>query len=80
MIEFAVCALTGAIIAMAGVYVGLYCRPGSKDAKKEEVPAKMEETTSDREEEQRSRKIDEGIQNLLTYSVNGHDGFEVGDL
>ena len=34
----------------------------------------------DRDEQRRSKEIDEGIQNLMTFSVNGKDGFDVGGL
>lgn len=79
MIEFAICVLTGAIIAFAGVYVGMHVRPISEPGRKTDAPEKAE-GKDDREEERRSRAIDEGIQNLMTYSVNGHDGLNSGVL
>ena len=34
----------------------------------------------DKEEQRRSKEIDEGIQNLMTFSINGQNGFDVGGM
>ena len=43
-------------------------------------PAAEPVADEEQEEQRRSKEIDEGIQNLMTFSVNGKDGFDVGGL
>lgn len=77
MIELLVGFALGAASALTGVYIGN--RIGGKSAEKE--PQKPSaETAEEKEERRRSREIDEGFQNLMTFSVNGKDGFDVGGL
>jgi len=86
MMEYLACFLFGAVVALAGVKVGSFTNGGERQeaaAKKNPNPqAEYEEfrPVDDRDEQRRSKEIDEGIQNLMTFSVNGKDGFDVGGL
>lgn len=77
--EYLACFLFGAVVALAGVKVGSFTNGGERQeaaAKKNPDP----QAEDDRDEQRRSKEIDEGIQNLMTFSVNGKDGFDVGGL
>lgn len=77
--EYLACFLFGAVVALAGVKVGSFTNGGERQeaaAKKNPNP----QAEDDRDEQRRSKEIDEGIQNLMTFSVNGKDGFDVGGL
>jgi hypothetical protein len=79
MMEYLACFLFGAVVALAGVKVGSFTNGGERQeaaAKKNPNP----QAEDDRDEQRRSKEIDEGIQNLMTFSVNGKDGFDVGGL
>lgn len=79
MMEYLACFLFGAVVALAGVKVGSFTNGGKRqesEAKKNLDP----QAEDDRDEQRRSKEIDEGIQNLMTFSVNGKDGFDVGGL
>ena len=79
MMEYLACFLFGAVVALAGVKVGSFTNGGERQeaaAKKNPDP----QAEDDRDEQRRSKEIDEGIQNLMTFSVNGKDGFDVGVL
>ena len=79
MMEYLACFLFGAVVALTGVKVGSFTNGGERQeaaAKKNPNP----QAEDDRDEQRRSKEIDEGIQNLMTFSVNGKDGFEVGGL
>ena len=78
MMELA-CFLFGAIVALAGVKVGFYMISGSRQetAEKKALEPLAED---DKEEQRRSKEIDEGIQNLMTFSINGQNGFDVGGM
>ena len=79
MMEYLACFLFGAVVALAGVKVGSFTNGG----KRQEAAAKKNldpQAEDDRDEQRRSKEIDEGIQNLMTFSVNGKDGFDVGGL
>ena len=79
MMEYLACFLFGAVVALTGVKVGSFTNGGERQeaaAKKNPNP----EAEDDRDEQRRSKEIDEGIQNLMTFSVNGKDGFDVGVL
>ena len=79
MMEYLACFLFGAVVALAGVKVGSFTNGGERQeeaAKKNPDP----QAEDDRDEQRRSKEIDEGIQNLMTFSVNGKDGFDVGGL
>ena len=79
MMEYLACFLFGAVVALTGVKVGSFTNGGERQeaaAKKNPDP----QAEDDRDEQRRSKEIDEGIQNLMTFSVNGKDGFEVGGL
>lgn len=79
MMEYLACFLVGAVVALAGVKVGSFTNGGERQeaaAKKNPDP----QAEDDRDEQRRSKEIDEGIQNLMTFSVNGKDGFDVGGL
>lgn len=79
MMEYLACFLFGAVVALAGVKVGSFTNGGKRQeaAVKKNLDPQAED---DREEQRRSKEIDEGIQNLMTFSVNGKDGFDVGGL
>ena len=80
MMEYLACFLFGAVVALVGVRIGLsmVCgKPAEADACTEKVVQPAEE---DKDEQRRSKEIDEGIQNLMTFSVNGKDGFDLGGL
>lgn len=77
--EYLACFLFGAVVALTGVKVGSFTNGGERQeaaAKKNPNP----QAEDDRDEQRRSKEIDEGIQNLMTFSVNGKDGFDVGGL
>ena len=77
--EYLACFLFGAVVALTGVKVGSFTNGGERQeaaAKKNPNP----QAEDDRDEQRRSKEIDEGIQNLMTFSVNGKDGFDVGVL
>jgi len=77
--EYLACFLFGAVVALTGVKVGSFTNGGERQeaaAKKNPDP----QAEDDRDEQRRSKEIDEGIQNLMTFSVNGKDGFDVGGL
>lgn len=79
MMEYLACFLFGAVVALTGVKVGSFTNGGERQeaaAKKNPDP----QAEGDRDEQRRSKEIDEGIQNLMTFSVNGKDGFDVGGL
>ena len=79
MMEYLACFLFGAVVALAGVKGGSFTNGGERQeaaAKKNPDP----QAEDDRDEQRRSKEIDEGIQNLMTFSVNGKDGFDVGGL
>ena len=79
MMEYLACFLFGAVVALAGVKVGSFTNGGERQeaaAKKNPDP----QAEDDRDEQRRSKEIDDGIQNLMTFSVNGKDGFDVGGL
>ena len=79
MMEYLACFLFGAVVALTGVKVGSFTNGGERQeaaAKKKPDP----QAEDDRDEQRRSKEIDEGIQNLMTFSVNGKDGFDVGGL
>lgn len=79
MKKYLACFLFGAVVALAGVKVGSFTNGG----KRQEAAAKKNldpQAEDDRDEQRRSKEIDEGIQNLMTFSVNGKDGFDVGGL
>lgn len=78
MIELLIGFALGAASALAGVFAG--SRIGGKTAEVKQTDHTAAETDEDKEERRRSREIDEGIQNLMTFSVNGKDGFDVGGL
>ncbi len=61
------------------VKVGSFTNGGERQeaAAKKNLDPQAED---DRDEQRRSKEIDEGIQNLMTFSVNGKDGFDVGGL
>lgn len=77
--EYLACFLFGAVVALAGVKVGSFTNGGERQeaAAKKNLDPQAED---DRDEQRRSKEIDEGIQNLMTFSVNGKDGFDVGGL
>ena len=77
--EYLACFLFGAVVALTGVKVGSFTNGGERQeaaAKKNPDP----QAEDDRDEQRRSKEIDEGIQNLMTFSVKGKDGFDVGGL
>ena len=79
MMEYLACFLFGAVVALTGVKVGSFTNGGERQeaaAKKNPDP----QAEDDRDEQRRSKEIDEGIQNRMTFSVNGKDGFDVGGL
>ena len=79
MMEYLACFLFGAVVALTGVKVGSFTNGGERQeaaAKKNPDP----QAEDDRDEQRRSKEIDEGIQNLMTFSVNGKEGFDVGGL
>lgn len=79
MMEYLACFLFGAVVALTGVKVGSFTNGGERQeaaAKKNPNP----QAEDDRDEQRRSKEIDEGIQNLMTFSVNGKGGFDVGVL
>ena len=79
MMEYLACFLFGAVVALTGVKVGSFTNGGER----QEAAAKTNpdpQAEDDRDEQRRSKEIDEGIQNLMTFSVNGKDGFDVGGL
>lgn len=79
MMEYLACFLFGAVVALTGVKVGSFTNGGERQeaaAKKNPNP----QAEDDRDEQRRSKEIDEGIQNLMAFSVNGKDGFDVGVL
>ena len=79
MMEYLACFLFGAVVALTRVKVGSFTNGGERQeaaAKKNPDP----QAEDDRDEQRRSKEIDEGIQNLMTFSVNGKDGFDVGGL
>ena len=79
MMEYLACFLFGAVVALTGVKVGSFTNGGERQeaaAKKNPNP----QAEDDRDEQRRSKEIDEGIQNLMTFSVNGKDVFDVGGL
>ena len=79
MMEYLACFLFGAVVALTGVKVGSFTNGGERQeaaAKKNPNP----QAEDDRDEQRRSKEIDEGLQNLMTFSVNGKDGFDVGGL
>ena len=79
MMEYLACFLFGAVVALTGVKVDSFTNGGERQeaaAKKNPDP----QAEDDRDEQRRSKEIDEGIQNLMTFSVNGKDGFDVGGL
>lgn len=79
MMEYLAYFLFGAVVALAGVKVGSFTNGGERQeaAAKKNLDPQAED---DRDEQRRSKEIDEGIQNLMTFSVNGKDGFDVGGL
>ena len=79
MMEYLACFLFGAVVALTGVKVGSFTNGGEwQEAAAKKNPDPQAE--DDRDEQRRSKEIDEGIQNLMTFSVNGKDGFDVGGL
>lgn len=79
MMEYLACFLFGAVVALAGVKVGSFTNGGKRQ--ESEVKKNLDpQAEDDRDEQRRSKEIDEGIQNLMTFSVNGKDGFDVGGL
>ena len=79
MMEYLACFLFGAVVALAGVKFGSFTNGGVRQeaAAKKNLDPQAED---DRDEQRRSKEIDEGIQNLMTFSVNGKDGFDVRGL
>lgn len=78
MIELLVGFVLGVAAVLGGVIVG--SRIGGKTPAEPAAPGPAAETEDTKEEQRRSREIDEGIHNLMTFSVNGKDGFDVGGL
>ena len=78
MIELLIGFVLGAATVLAGVFVG--SRLGGRKVSEKAPQAPAAETDEEKEERRRSREIDEGIQNLMTFSVNWKDGFDVGGL
>ena len=79
MMEYLASFLLGAVVAQTGEKVGSFTNRGER----QEWAAKTNpnpQAEDDRDEQRRSKEIDEGIQNLMTFSVNGKDGFDVGGL
>ena len=72
--ELMIGVLFGGILALCGVVLGSRTSHSSPAAA--EPSGKPEPEERDAEELKRSREIDEGIQNLMTFSVNGKDGFD----
>ena len=79
MMEYLACFLFGAVVALAGVKVGSFTNGGERQeaAAKKNLDPQAED---DRDEQRRSKEIDEGIHNLMTVSVTCKDGFDVGGL
>ena len=79
MMELLLGVALGGLVGLGGVFTGCWMTGGFRRAEKAErkaeeaAPAKDEK--EEREEAQRSREIEEGFTNLMTYSVNGNDGF-----
>lgn len=78
MMEYLACFLFGAVVALTGVKVGSFTNGGERRKRRRRRIRPAGE--DDRDEQRRSKEIDEGIQNLMTFSVNGKDGFDVGGL
>ena len=77
-----VAVLTGGFLVLAGMFAGIRIAEGRREIPKK-TPAASEpeqDEKDEREEARRSREIDEGIQNLMTFSVNGSEGFDAGGL
>lgn len=79
MMELLLGVALGGLVGLGGVLTGCWMTGGFRRAEKAEqkaeevAPARDEK--EEREEAQRSREIEEGFTNLMTYSVNGNDGF-----
>lgn len=79
MMEYLACFLFGAVVALVGVRIGIDMT--ERTPVKTDVEQKAEtQAEDDRDDQRRSKEIDEGIQNLMTFSVNGSDGFDAGGL
>lgn len=79
MIELAVGVALGGLVGLGGVLTGCWVTGGfrrtEKAERKAEEAAPERDEKEEREEAQRSREMEEGFTNLMTYSVNGNDGF-----
>ena len=79
MIELAVGVALGGLVGLGGVLTGYWVTGGfrrtEKAERKAEEAAPERDEKAEREEAQRSREMEEGFTNLMTYSVNGNDGF-----
>lgn len=78
MMELLTAVLTGGFLVLAGVFAGMRLTENRREAPKRTSEAANEpeqDEKEEREDAQRSREIEEGFQNLMTYSVNGNDGF-----
>lgn len=72
----AVMAFLCGVAALAVSCICLGMAKGTPEAAEAEKPAEPE----DREEARRSKEIDEGVDALMRFSVNGHDGFDAGGM
>ena len=79
MTEFAIGCLVGCGVTILGVFSGIVGYRRS-EMHRDTEPAAEPVADEEQEEQRRSKEIDEGIQNLMTFSVNGKDGFDVGGL
>lgn len=79
MIELAVGVALGGLVGLGGVLTGCWVTGGFRRTEKAERKAEAalaeRDEKAEREEAQRSREMEEGFTNLMTYSVNGNDGF-----
>ena len=78
---FLIGVLVGGFLLLAGVLAGAFLAAGHtwKQEQVKKPPEGAGEIPTE-EEARRSKAIDEGIQNLMTYSANGHDGFDRGGI
>ena len=79
MIELAVGVALGGLVGLGGVLTGCWVTGGfrrtEKAERKAEEAAPERDEKAEREEAQRSREMEAGFTHLMTYSVNGNDGF-----
>lgn len=77
MMELVIGVLAGGVLALLGVLAGAHLTGWAplRELRGKPEPEASEESSA--EETRRSKEIDEGIQNLMTFSVNGKDGFEL---